>query len=609
MIDLESIKDPSFIKDLSIKELYELCDQIRKFLIEHISVTGGHLSSNLGVVELTVAMYYVFDPEKDEFLFDVGHQSYVHKILTGRAKEFSSLRQYKGISGYIKRSESKYDIWESGHSSTSISAASGLMLSDDTKRPIVVIGDTSISNGIAFEGLNYVGQMKNKCPIIILNDNKMGISKSVGALTKTFLRLRSTKIVRITKSGFQKILPNPIVRFGHQVKRSIKGLFQNDNMFEDLGFDYFGPYYGNKLKSLIKLFERVKKNKDPVVLHLLTKKGKGYEPSEKDTEGSFHGVGPFDPKTGIEINKNPELISYSEAIGNYLCEKRKNEQFFVITPAMKNGAYLNKFADEYPNDFIDVGIAEEHAAVMSAGIALHNKKVVLLMYSTFAQRAYDQILNDISRQNLKVIIGIDRAGIVGEDGETHQGLYDVSMFMAMPNIIVTMPRNIEEAIGLFNYAFNVDKPIVIRYPKSKELRLDFNYDYVCNLSWDILKEGSKGIVVGYGDDISRILKISNDNNLDLTIINAKCIKPCDNNMLKKMFELNQKIMVFEQVVSAGTLYDKILEYKEENNYTSKIYKHSFNSDTIIPHGKKSDIYKAYGLSDDSILDWINNIIK
>ena len=609
MIDLESIKDPSFIKELSIKELYELCDQIRQFLIEHISVTGGHLSSNLGVVELTVAMYYVFDLDKDEFLFDVGHQSYVHKILTGRAKDFNTLRQYKGISGYIKRSESKYDIWESGHSSTSISAASGLMLSDDTKRPIVVIGDTSISNGIAFEGLNYLGQIKNKCPIIILNDNKMGISKSVGALTKTFLRLRSTKIVRSTKSGFQKILPNPIVRFGHQIKRSIKGFFQHDNMFEDLGFDYYGPYYGNRLKSLIKLFERVKNAKEPIVLHLLTKKGRGYAPSENDTEGSFHGVGPFDPKTGIEYNKNPELISYSEAIGDYLVSKHENEQFFVITPAMKNGAFLNKFADKYPSDFIDVGIAEEHAAVMSAGIALHNKKVVLLMYSTFAQRAYDQILNDISRQNLKVIIGIDRAGIVGEDGETHQGLYDVSMFMAMPNIIVTMPRNINEAIGLFNYAFLVDKPMVIRYPKAKEARMDFDYNYVSNLNWEIIKEGKKGIVIGYGDDITRILDISNKNNLDITIINARCIKPCDKEMLKKMFEMNLKIMVFEQVIGAGTLYDKILEYKEENDYKSKVYKHSFDSDTIIPHGKKKDIYEAYGLSDEEILDWINNKIN
>ncbi len=608
MINLEEIKDPSFLKDLSYKELEELCAQIRQFLIDHISVTGGHLSSNLGVVEITVAMYYVFDLEHDEFLFDVGHQSYVHKILTGRAKDFNTLRQYKGISGYIRRSESKYDIWESGHSSTSISAASGLMLSDETKRPVVLIGDTSISNGVAFEGLNFVGQMKNKSPIIILNDNKMGISKSVGALTKSFLRLRSTKFVRVLKSGMQRILPNPIVRFGHQIKRSIKGLFQHDNMFEDMGFDYFGPYYGNKLKSLIRLFERVKKSKDPIVLHLLTKKGKGYEPSENDTEGSFHGVGPFDPKTGIEYNSNPNAISYSEAIGNYLVEKRKKEPFFVITPAMKNGAYLNKFADEYNNDFIDVGIAEEHAAVMSAGIALHHKKVVLLMYSTFAQRAYDEILNDIARQNLKVIIGIDRAGIVGEDGETHQGLYDVSMFMAMPNVIVTMPRTIDEAIGLFNYAFNVDRPMVIRYPKAKEDRHEYNNDYICDLSWEIIKEGKKGIVVGYGDDITRILNLSNDNNIDITIINARCIKPCDNDMLNKMFNMNLPIMVFEQVVSSGTLYSKVLEYKEENNYTSKVYKHSFDAETIIPHGKKKDIYAAYGLSDDEIIEWINNKI-
>ena len=609
MIDLESIKDPSFIKDLSMKELYELCDQIRDFLIKNISVTGGHLSSNLGVVELTVAMYYVFDPATDEFLFDVGHQSYVHKILTGRAKDFKTLRQYNGLSGYIKRSESQYDIWESGHSSTSISAAAGLMISDDSKRPVVVIGDASISNGVAFEGLNYIGQIKNRCPIIIFNDNKMGISKSVGALTKTFLRLRSTKLLRGLKSGFQKILPNPLIRLGHQIKKSFKGLIQQDNMFEDLGFDYYGPYYGNKLKSIIRLFQRVKKNKDPVVLHLLTEKGKGYAPSENDTEGSFHGVGPFDLATGKEINIDNSKISYSEAVANYLVNKREQEQFFVITPAMKNGAYLKEFADKYEKDFIDVGIAEEHAAVMSAGIAIHNKRVVLLMYSTFAQRAYDEILNDIARQNLKVIIGIDRAGIVGEDGETHQGLYDVSMFMGMPNIIVTMPRTIKEAIGLFNYAFSVDNPIVIRYPKQSEAREAFDYNFVTDLSWETINEGNKGIIVGYGGDIERINILVKNNSLDIEVIDAKCIKPCDNNKLKEMFESNKNILVVEQIISSGALYDKVLEYKEENNYNSRIYKHSFNCDTIIPHGNKKDIYKAYGFSDDELLELIKNTFK
>ena len=609
MIDLESIKDPKFIKDLSMKELLELCDQIRKFLIDNISLTGGHLSSNLGVVELTVAMYYVFDPEEDEFLFDVGHQTYVQKILTGRAKDFKTLRQFNGLSGFVSRQESKYDIWESGHSSTSISAASGLMLSDESKRPVVVIGDSSISNGIAFEGLNFIGRLKNKSPIIILNDNKMGISKSVGALTETLRRLRGTKLRRTVKSINQKVLPNPIMRFCHFSKKVIKRLFRSFNFFEELGFDYYGPYYGNKLKSTIKLFKRIKKYNRPVLIHLLTKKGKGYAPSEADMEGSFHGVGPFDPKTGKEINIDPNKVSYSEAISNYLLEKRKKKEFFVITPAMKNGAHLQKFSELYKDDFIDVGIAEEHAAVMSAGIALHKKDVVLLMYSTFSQRAYDEILNDIARQNLKVIIGIDRAGIVGEDGETHQGLYDVSMFMSMPNIIITMPKSIQEAIGLFNYAFTVNKPIVIRYPKSSENRIDYDYDYICDLSWDILNEGKNGIIVGYGDDILRINEIVKENNLDLLVVNAKSIKPIDINMLNKLFDLNLPIMVFEQIISSGSLYDKILEYKENNNFKSKIYKHSFDSDTIITHGKKEDVFKAYGLSNEEILNWINEKIE
>ena len=515
MFDLYSIKDPSFIKDLSVKELKVLAQEIRDFLIEHISKTGGHLSSNLGVVEITLAMYYVFDAEECEFLFDVGHQSYVHKILTGRAKEFDNLRQFGGISGYISKEESKYDIWESGHSSTSISAASGLLLSDKSKKPIVLIGDSSINNGVAFEGLNYLVQIKNgSMPIILLNDNKMGISRSVGALTKVFQNMRSTKFVRHSKSFMQKILPNFLVGFSHRIKTSVKALFQHDNIFEDMGYDYYGPYYGNKIEVLIKLFRRVKNNRHPVVLHLLTQKGRGYKPSEEDTQGSYHGVPPFDIKTGKPLNNHEGMISYSLGVSNYLTEKRRKHEFFVITPAMKTGAQLEGFAKEFPDSLIDVGIAEEHAAVMSCGIALNKKDVVLLMYSTFAQRAYDQFLNDISRQDLKVIIGIDRAGIVGEDGVTHQGLYDVSMFMAMPNIVVTMPRSLQEAVGLFNYAFTQNHPFVIRYPRLNVKDEKIDYDYVSDLSWDILNEGKKKIAIGYGDDINRIQKVVKDNNLD-----------------------------------------------------------------------------------------------
>jgi len=607
VIDLESIKDPSFVKKLTKKELLELCQEIRRFLIENVSKTGGHLSSNLGVVELTVALYYVFDLEKDEILFDVGHQSYVHKILTGRAKDFKTLRQYGGMSGYISRSESKYDIWESGHSSTTISAASGLHLSDPSKRQIVIIGDSSISNGVAFEGLNYLGQLKNNT-IVILNDNKMGISQSVGALSKTFLRLRSTKFVRGTKYFMQKRFPNFIVKIGHKLKKSIKGLVQKDNFFEDFGFDYYGPYDGNKLNTTIRLLERIKDNKDPVLIHLVTKKGLGYDKAEDDTIGAFHGVEPFNIETGKPLVVEKNKISYSQAVANYLIKKRSEHEFFVITPAMKTGAKLEEFANNYPDSFIDVGIQEEHAAVMSAGIALHKKDVVLLMYSTFAQRAFDEILNDIARSDLKIIFGIDRSGIVGEDGVTHQGLYDLSMFMLMPNIVVTQPKDIQETVGLFNYAFTQPHPIVIRYPKEKELLdRDIDYNYICNLNWTIINDGNKLSVISYGTDVERLKKIVKDNNLDVCVINARSIKPVDYNMLDKIFNFKTPIIVFEQVISSGTLYQKILEYKELKGYTNKVYSHSFTPDTLISHGKRDDVFKAYGFSDSNFLEKIRSI--
>ncbi len=602
MFDLYAIKDPSFLKNLTIKELQQLAVEIRQFLIEHISKTGGHLSSNLGIVEITLALYYVFNTEEYEFLFDVGHQSYVHKILTGRAKDFDNLRQYGGISGYISREESKYDIWESGHSSTSISAACGLLIANSDKRPIVVIGDSSISNGVAFEGLNFLGQYKKMNAIIILNDNKMGISKSVGSLSNTFSRLRSTKAVRKSKSFMQKIFPNFLVKFSHQVKRSIKGFIQQDNIFEDMGFDYYGPYYGNRIEPLIKLFKRIKQNKQPVISHLLTIKGLGYKPAEEDKSGTFHGVPPFNIETGKPLNPHIGEISYSSGVANYLIEKRKNQPFFVITPAMKSGSSLDDFAELYPNDLFDVGIAEEHAAIMSAGIATNKKDVVLLMYSTFAQRAYDEFLNDIARSDLKVIIGIDRAGIVGEDGVTHQGIYDVAMFSLMPNIIITMPKDMQEAIGLFNLAFKQNHPFVIRYPRLYVKKENYDYSYICDMSWEIINQGKDKILISYGDDLIKSLQIIKDNNLDIKIVNARIIKPMDLKMLDELFKENIDIIVLEQVVSNGTLYHNILEFKEKHNYNSKVIKHSFEPNTKITHGKMNDIRNHYGFGDNDLLN-------
>ena len=609
MIDLKSIKGPEDVKKLSLDELHELCKEIRSFLIESISKTGGHLSSNLGVVELTVAMYYVFDFEHDELLFDVGHQCYVHKILSGRADGFETLRQFGGMSGYINRSESKYDVWESGHSSTSISAASGLMLVGN-KRDIVVIGDCSIMNGVAFEGLNFLGQFKKLNPIIILNDNEMGISKSVGALSKTFKVLRGSKFKRATKAFVTKVFPNCIPDFCHKMKNLLKDILKRYNVFESLGFDYYGPYNGNDLNTMIKVFKRIKKNQKPVILHVDTKKGMGYEPSEKDFVGNFHGVSAFDVKTGKPLADNSNKESYSQIVGHYLVKKREKEKFVVITPAVKVGVKLGEFANAYPDDFFDVGIAEEHAAVMAAGIALGGKNVVLLMYSTFAQRAYDEILNDIVRQNLKVIIGIDRAGIVGEDGVTHQGIYDVSMFMGMPNIVVTMPKDEQEAIGLFNYAFIQKSPIVIRYPRASEIkRNDLDYDYVASLDWSILNHGNKAIVISYGMDVERISKLALENNLDIEVVNARSIKPIDKVLLKKLFERKIPILVVEQVVASGTLYHQILAFKEENGYSSKVVSHAFSCNDLIPHGSMNDIFELVGFSNSKLIEKINSIIE
>ena len=604
MINLLEIKDPSFIKKMSIKELKELAQQIREFLIANISKTGGHLSSNLGVVEITIAMYYVFDPEKDKFLFDVGHQSYVHKILTGRAKDFSTLRQYNGMSGYINKEESKYDVWESGHSSTTISAMSGMLIANSNNKVISLIGDSSIMNGVAFEGLNFLGSQNNLSPIIILNDNKMGISKSVGALSKTFSRLRSTKFWRGLKRILNLIFPTFITNTFHQLKRAFKAFIQSDNIFEDLGFDYYGPIKGNDLRACIRSLKRVKNNTKPVLLHILTKKGKGYLPSETDIEGSFHGVGPFDVLTGKPL-KQPlqNEYSYSEILANYLLEKRKKEQFYVVTPAMKSGAKLGKFAEIYANDFYDVGIAEEHAADMSAGIALSGKKVVLLYYSTFSQRAYDEISNDIARQNLGVIIGLDRAGVVGEDGVTHQGIYDIAMLSSMPNMTICMPKDAQELVGLFNYAFKLNRPIAIRYPRKSEI-IDFeklDYDYLIDISWEYLYKGINTCVISYGPDINRIKDIIIEENLNVSLVNARFILPMDEEFLKNIFKEYEKIVVIEEVIKSGSLYSK---FKNENKFTNVVNSINFNKDVPINHGSISVILNNYGMSKEDIIECI-----
>lgn len=605
MFKLEDIKDPSFVKNLSRKELDVLASEIRDFLIENISKTGGHLASNLGVVELSIALHYVFNSPDDKFIYDVGHQTYTHKILTGRAADFKSLRKIDGLSGYANRSESKHDYFEAGHSSTSLSALAGLLFTNGKNSNIAIIGDASISGGEAMEALNYLGAL-NKKSIIILNDNKMAISKNVGALSNFLTGLRGNSYTIGASNVIKKIFPKFIYNFFEQIIRSIKGFLQPKNIFEDLGFQYFGPINGNDMKSLIRVLKKAKKLKTKCVIHVITEKGKGYKYAEEDKVGDYHGVGSFDIETGYPTKPKEGYVSYSEIIseGNIKLEEKYNQ--YIVTPAMINGCKLAKFGEMYPDKLLDVGIAEAHAATMVASMALSGNKVFLPMYSTFSQRAYDQILHDIARHDVNVVIGIDRAGIVGEDGSTHQGLYDVAFFNHIPNITITMPSTPEEAWGLLDYGFSINHPFVIRYPKmSVKCNLnDVKAITINNPSWEIINEGNKGILITYGPRIISIKDKIIKNNMDITVVNARFIRPLDYNMLDKIFNMNKPILIYEEVVESGSMALDILKYANGKNV--KIDMMSFK-DEFIPHGAINDILKRYNMDDDSVIERLKKL--
>lgn len=603
-INIEEIKDPSFLKTLKRKELDSLASQIREFLIESLSHTGGHLTSNLGVIELTIGLHYVFNSPNDRFVFDVGHQTYTHKILTGRAKEFKNLRKFNGLSGYASRKESIHDIYEAGHSSTSISAISGF-LCNPVGENIAIIGDASLANGLAFEGLNYLGFLKEKKAIIILNDNKMAISKSVGSMTKLLNSLRGSRLLLKIKKVVYIITPAFLMNFYRKVARGIKGFIQNNNIFEDMGFMYMGPVDGNDINSVIKILKKAKNFPKSSVVHIITQKGKGYK--EADDNGDFHGVAPFDLKTGEPLVKKEEnMHSWSEIISEALLKSSVDNNIKTIIPAMVNGSRLQKFQELYKDRIIDVGIAEEHATVMSCAAALTGSKVLLLMYSTFAQRAYDQFLHDIARHDVNIVIGIDRAGLAGEDGETHQGLYDVAMFNHIPNMIVSMPRTAEEAFALFKLGFETNHPFVIRYPRANyKCDLDNIKFKKIKIGWEILKKGSKLILISYGPRLNDFLEIFKD--YDITIVNARFIKPLDETMLKSLFDLNIPILVIEEVVASGCLGSEILIYSSKIKKQIDIELMNVG-DRFIPQGKISELLEYVGLDNDSIIKKVKEYI-
>lgn len=575
-MQIYDIKDPSQIKNLSMKQLDVLAQDIRHFLIQNISKTGGHLSSNLGIVEITIAMHYVFSSPKDKMIFDVGHQSYVHKILTGRSTKFATLRKLNGLSGYQKRSESPHDCWEAGHSSTSLSAALGYAISRDVQHQnyevIAVIGDGALAGGMSLEALNDIGAQKRKM-IIIFNDNAMSISKNRGGVEKRITSIRSSHLYRSMKNDIKVTLPhnkmgNETLKVFSSIRDRIKSGLIDAPLFQEFNLDYLGPVDGHNIPALIKVFEAAKEHDGPIVVHVRTKKGKGYRYAEQDKIGQWHGVSPFNIQTGQPLMKLPiNEKTWSNIISDGLIElAKKNKDVVAITPAMAQGSKLLKFAKLFPDRFFDCGIAEEHAITMAGAMSLGGLRPFVSIYSSFLQRAYDQMNHDLGRMDLPVVIGIDRAGLVGDDGETHQGVFDISFLRSIPNLILSQPKDAQEAYDLLYTAFAAKHPFCIRYPRGQTAVTDkIDFHLISIGSWERFDIGSdpKAIIISYGPDVDRIIHTIHENNLSMIVVNARFFKPIDQEMCKELFNLDLPIYVYETDVKIGGLSSAVLEYQNE----------------------------------------------
>lgn len=620
-MNLYDIKEPCDIKSCSFEELNELAGDIREFLIQSISKTGGHLSSNLGIVELTLALHYVFDSPKDKFIFDVGHQSYVHKMLTGRLKDFSNLRQYKGIAGFQKRGESVHDPWEAGHSSTSLSAALGMAVARDLDGShfhiLPIIGDGALSGGMAMEALNQIGSEQRNM-IIIFNDNNMSISKNVGAMDEAFTRLRTSRSYTHLKDDLKHSLST--TRLGSnvldtmkRVKNAVKDNIVDTSIFGEFNIDYLGPVDGHNIKNLVKVLKIAKQHEGPIVLHVITQKGKGYSFAEHDEEGAWHGVSQFDSKTGQSLAKNPpQHKSWSEVISATVLDlAHDNQDIVAITPAMKSGSKLQKFFETYPQRSFDCGIAEEHAMTFAAGLAAAGKRPFISVYSSFLQRAYDQIHHDVARMKLPVVIGIDRCGLVGEDGETHHGVFDIAMLRPIPNMILAQPKDSEEAQNLIYSAFQQNQyPYAIRYPRgSVPYKKLSAYSYIEAGTWSYQDTGEPQLVViSYGSDVDKIVQKAEANQLSLRVVNARFFKPFDTEMLEELCAMQLPIIVYESDVQIGGLSSAIVEYANDHGLKNTFVRIGLR-DHFVEHGSIPKLRKVEQVDLGTLFQVIKDMLK
>ena len=609
---LDEIENPKDLKKLNIKEKETLAKEIREEIINTVSKTGGHLASNLGVVELTIALHSVFNMPEDKIVWDVGHQTYVHKMLTGRKEKISTLRQLNGIAGFPKAKESEYDSFDTGHSSTSISAALGMARARDLQNKenhvIAVIGDGALTGGMALEALDDAGNSKTRL-IVVLNDNEMSISKNVGGISRFLTRIRTKRFYKKSNNYIRKILEKVpvfgpfVIHVARRIKYSIKQLMIPNMFFEDLGFKYLGPVDGHDIERVEWILNLAKKEKEPVVVHIITKKGKGYKPAEENPD-RFHATSSFEKETGEP--KKEKQKDYSKVFGDKLVSLAKeNEKIVAITAAMADGTGLSEFKNKYPERFFDVGIAEQHALTMAAGMAKEGFIPVVPIYSSFYQRAFDQVIHDICLSNLPVVMCVDRAGIVGQDGETHQGIFDLSFFSIIPNITIMAPKDFKELEQMLEYAINLKAPVVIRYPRggeSKEVKFK-KHEEIKQGKAEILKEGKDVTIIAIGRMVEKAVKVANiieQEEKSVEIINARFLKPLDKNTIINSINKTKNVITIEDNILTGGLASHIENLIVENELQEvKLQSYGWK-DEFIKHGKVEELEKLYGLDEETI---------
>lgn len=602
---LDKVNNPEDLKKLNIKEKEQLAKEIREKVINTVSVTGGHLASNLGVTELTIALHSVFNTPKDKIVWDVGHQTYVHKILTGRKDKMHTLRQLGGISGFPKIKESEYDSFDTGHSSTSISVALGMARARDIKKEdnnvIAVIGDGALTGGMALEALNDAGNSKTKL-IVILNDNEMSISKNVGGISQFLTKMRTRKFYKKSNNSVRKALEKapkigtPIIRVARRIKYSLKQLVLPNMFFEDLGFKYLGPVDGHDIERIEWILKLAKKEQEPVLVHIITKKGKGYKPAEENPD-KFHATGSFEIETGK--SKKEKKKDYSAVFGEKLVDLAKNnEKIVAITAAMTDGTGLKEFKEKYPNRFFDVGIAEQHAVSLAAGLAKEGLKPVVPIYSSFYQRAYDQVIHDICIESLPVVLCVDRAGVVGNDGETHQGLLDLAFFNLVPNLSIMAPKDFKELEKMLEYAITLNLPVVIRYPRGGESeKVKFEkHEEINRGKAEILKEGKDISIIAIGKMVVKGMEIAQElekQGKSVELINARFLKPFDKETIIETITKTKNVITIEDASIIGGLATKVKEIIAENKLENVELKCYAYPDKFIEAGNVGELEEKY----------------